>query len=126
MLVFGHQWIPSSKFIRVATKSDIEATTPLDIVLLDSLEDSHELALYLKEQHISYALDIKTIHEAIVAHNLGATYVICNPSNALEIQAIAQEYLWTMRVLVLINDEAEIESWAKKGIDGVVFHSAIL
>ena len=74
---------------------------------------------------IPYAVKLSSIKDAIIAANLGAAYVLCDINNAQNIQKIANEYLWTTRIIVPIDDENEIESIALKGIDGVIFKNSI-
>lgn len=126
MLLFGHPWVSSPRFVRVEKIEDLKQTVPSDIVVLDLLQDSHPLAAYAKEQNIVYGVFVESSYDAIIAQNLNATYAIATLDTAVEIQSLATEYLWTMRILVPIDEDSDIEKWAKQGIDGVVFKSAII
>lgn len=125
MIIIGHPWIKSKKFIKVFSQEDIKKSKPDDVVLLEPLRDSHKYAEYCQTNQISYAVVVNTLDEAIYANALGASYIICEEDDALMIQPIAQEYLFDTQVLVLIYDEKEISKVARGGIDGVIFTEAI-
>lgn len=125
MIIIGHPWIKSKKFIKVFSQEDIKKSKPDDVVLLEPLRDSHKYAEYCQTNQISYAVVVNTLDEAIYANALGASYIICEEDDALMIQPIAQEYLFDTQVLVLIYDEKEIIKVARGGIDGVIFAEAI-
>jgi hypothetical protein len=125
MILIGHPWIKSPEFCRVFSLEDIKASRPDQIVLLEPLVDSHKLAQYCQENHVSYAVVVNTLDEALYANALGAAYMICDEDTALMVQPVAQEYLFDTRVLVLIHGEKEISKIARGGIDGVVFAEAI-
>jgi hypothetical protein len=126
MIVIGHPWIKSSQFRKVFSKEDIAKTQPNEVILLEPLMDSHELAAYCKENGISFAVTTDTVNDAILANALGASYLVCEEDDAMVIQPIAQEYLFDANVLVLIHDEKEIAKIARSGIDGVIFPEAIV
>ncbi len=125
MILIGHPWIESPRFCRVYSKKDIEATSPGGVVLLEPLNDSHELAVYCQQNDIAYAVVINSLDEALYANALGAAYAICDKDTALMVQPIAETYLFDMKILVLIHSEKEIGKIARGGIDGVIFASAI-
>ena len=125
MIVIGHPWIKSQRFSKVFSVEDIKNTQTNDIVLLESLLDSHGHAQYCQENNIAYAVLTDSLDDAVFANALGAKYMICEKDVALMIQPIAQEYLFDARVLVLIHNEKEISQIAKSGIDGVIFAEAM-
>ena len=125
MIIIGHPWIESNSFFRVFTQKDIKASKSRNIVLLESLVESHALAKHCQDNKISYAVIVDTLENAIFANALGATYIVCEEDNALIIQPIAQEYLFDTRILVRIQDEKQISKIARAGIDGVIFPEAI-
>jgi len=95
-------------------------------VLLEPLVESHVLALYCQENGIGYAVTTSTIEDAVLANALGASYLVCEESDAMMIQPIAEEYLFDTSVLVLVYEEKEIAKIARIGIDGVIFPEAIV
>ncbi len=125
MLVFGHPLIPCKSWHKVDSIGDISSTPAGSIVLLSDLQQSNAIALHCMTNEIPYAVKLSSIKDAVIAANLGAAYVLCDINNAQNIQKIANEYLWTMRIIVPIDDENEIESIALKGIDGVIFKNTI-
>jgi hypothetical protein len=126
MLVFGHTLIPCKSWHRVNSIGDISSTPAGSIILLSDLQQqSSAIALHCMTNEIPYAVKLSSIKDAIIAANLSAAYVLCDTNNAQNIQKIANEYLWTTRIIVPIDDENEIESIALKGIDGVIFKNSI-
>ena len=125
MIIIGHPWIESPRFCRVYSQEDIEKSDSGTVVLLEPLNDSHNLAAYCQRNDIAYAVVVGSLDEAVYANALGASYVICDEDTALMVQPIAETYLFDTKVLVLIHSEKEISKIARGGIDGVVFASAI-
>jgi hypothetical protein len=125
MIIIGHPWIESHRFCKVFSQEDIEKSRSEDVVLLEPLVDSVELAKYCQDNGITYAITVNSLKEALFANALNAAYIICKEEEGLLIQPIAQEYLFDSKVLVLIHDEKEIVKIARSGIDGVLFVEAI-
>jgi len=125
MIIIGHSWVESPKFYKIFSQEGIQKSTVKDIVLLEPIVDSHDLAQYCKDNNIPFAVTVNSLSEAIFANALGAKYIVCEEDDALIIQPIAQEYLFDTRVLVLINEEKEIAKIARSGVDGVIFPAAI-
>ncbi len=125
MIIIGHPWIKSGSFCKVFSQKDITQSAAKSTVLLEPLGDSHELAVYCKENSIPFAVTVNNLKEAIFANALGAAYMVCEEDDALIIQPVAQEYLFDTRVLALIHEEKEITKIARAGIDGVIFPEAI-
>ena len=123
MLIFGHDLIPSKPWRRVKTQGEIASTLSNAIVVLDF--DSLNVTTYCKEQDVDFALEVKSIKEALIASALGASYLFCSQDAAKEIQVIANEYLWSAKVIVPIENESELEAIAKTGIDGAIFAQSI-
>jgi len=125
MIIIGHPWVESSRFRKVFSEEDIKKSSTGDIVLLEPLVDSVELAKYCQSNEIPYALSVNSLNEAIFANALGASFMICKEEDALLIQPIAEQYLFDAKVLVLIHEEKEIVKIARSGIDGVLFVEAV-
>ena len=126
MLIFGHPWIDSVRFVRIFKKEEINSTSPKDILLLAPLSDSLALAQYCNENSIPFALTASTVKEALFANALNAKYLIVPRDEAAKIQKVAQEYLMDMRILVLLENDKNLEKLADEGIDGVLFPAAII
>jgi len=125
MIIVGHPWVDSRPFRKVFSKEDIVKSAADEVVLLEPLVDSVELARYCQNSGISYAITVSNLNEAIFANALGAGFMICKEEDALLIQPIAEQYLFDTKVLVLIHEEKEIVKIARSGIDGVIFVEAI-
>jgi len=125
MILIGHPWIKSPKFVKIFSTEDIKRTTPEDIVLLEPLVNSQPLASYCQNNHIAFAIMVSTVEDAIFANALGAKYLVCKEADACIIQPIAQEYLFDTRILALIQEEKEIAKIARSGIDGVIFSKVL-
>ena len=123
MLIFGYDLIPSRPWCKVSTQQEIANTPSSTVILLDL--NSLDIATYCKEQNVDFALEVESIKEALIASALGASYLLCAQDVAKEIQAIANEYLWSAKVIVPIENEDELEIVARLGIDGVIFAQSI-
>jgi len=119
MKIFGHEWIESEAFYRVATVEEIGKTPSNALLQLAPLSKSIEVAKHCQENHLRYALELSSIEEALFANLLSATYVICEKALAKELMPIAQNYLFDTQVLAKI-EKSEIEEIAKCGVDGVI------
>jgi len=126
MLIFGHPWVESRRFVKIFSVEEIEKSTPEDTLLLEPLNVSLELAHHCKRNGLSFALTISSLKEALLANALGADFLVCQHEQAIEIQKVAEEYLFDTKVLVLVEEDREIETMARFGIDGIVFPRAIV
>lgn len=131
MKIFGHPWVESEKFYVVISTEDIQKTAPNSMVTIGSITESsmRELAHYCQLNKLRYSLEVKSIHEAIFANLMGATFAICDSSLAEELMPIAQNYLFDMQVLVYlddINNKSMIEQMAKVGVDGLIYTEAFV
>ncbi|RRS30830.1 MAG: hypothetical protein P794_05460 [Epsilonproteobacteria bacterium (ex Lamellibrachia satsuma)] len=125
MIIIGHPWIECNRFCKVFSQEDIKKSKVNDIMLLEPLVDSIDLAKYCQSNDIPYAVTVNTLNEAIFVNALNAEFMICEEDEASTIQPIAEEYLFDTKVLVLIHDEKDISKIARFGIDGVIFAEAI-
>ncbi len=126
MIIFGHPWIKSPKFRKVFKQSDIEKSGADEILLLEPLVDSHELARHCAANELPFAVTVNSLKDAIFANAIGADYIVCEEDDAMVIQPIAENYLFDTKVLALIFDEKEISKIARSNIDGVIFPEAIV
>ncbi|WP_292656907.1 hypothetical protein [Nitratifractor sp.] len=126
MLIFGHPWIESPRFVKVFSLEDIARTRPEDVLLLEPLSVSIELAKHCRKNDLIFAVTTGSIKEAIFANAVGAAYAICQHELAIVLQKVAEEYLFDMKILVLVESERGIETMARFGIDGVIFSEAIV
>jgi len=126
MLIFGHPWVDHNRFVKVFSRDEIERSAPGDILLLEPLNVSIELVRHCRSNDLSFAVTIGTLKEALLANALGAAYIVCQHEQAIEVQKIAEEYLFDTKILVLVESEREIETMARFGIDGIIFPAAIV
>ncbi len=125
MLIFGHPWIESPQFVKVFSIEDIKKTKPIDILLLEPLSVSIEIAKYCKKNSLQFAVTINTIRDAIYANAIGADYMLCQHEQAIIVQKIADDYMFDTKVLVVIEEEKSIDTLIQFSIDGVIFSNAI-
>lgn len=131
MKIFGHPWVESEKFYVVISTEDIQKTAPNSMVTIGSITEStmRDLAYYCQRNKLRYALEVKSIHEAIFANLMGATFAICDSSLAEELMPIAQNYLFDMQVLVYVDDAQDrtiIDNMAKVAVDGLIYTEAFV
>jgi len=125
MKIIGHNWIESPIFKTINSIEDIHQTLAKDILLFNDLDKNIEIIKYSNINNLPYAIRVKDIKEAILSHNLNASYIVVLPEMAKDIQDIAQNYLFDTLVLVEIDNENKIEYYAKLGIDGVIFSNSL-
>ncbi len=123
MLIFGHPNIDSPKFIKIDSIDEIKNSNSNDIILIENIKEPFLLPNFLKKNNISYAVYINSIKDAIFSNALNATYAICNLDIAKDIQQIATEYLWDMKILAIINSDEMLEKVALYSIDGVIYEN---
>ncbi len=125
MLIVGHPWVASPVFKKIFTREEIGALDANEIVLLEPLPESIKIAQYCQREAIPFAITVNVVRYALFANALGARYIVCQQEDAMEIQPIAERYLFDSKILVLVEDEKEIERMARFSIDGVIFPQAI-
>jgi len=125
MMIVGHPWVDSPTFKKVFTREEIGELQAEEIVLLEPLPESIAMAQYCQQNGVPFAITVNEVRNALFANALGAGYIVCQQEDAIEIQPIAERYLFDAKVLVLIEDEKEIERMARFSIDGVIFPQAI-
>lgn len=126
MLLFGHRFIESEKFYHISSIEAVDHTPPNSTLFLDFCEKNLDIITHLRVNGIRFALEVKSVTEAIYAQNLDAKYIIVNHVISKNIQKIAENYLFDAKVIVHCDDEARIEEFAFLGIDGVIFSEAII
>ena len=125
MMIVGHPWVASPTFKKVFVLEEIDRLKADEIVLLEPLPESINMAHYCQQNSIPFAITVNEIRNALFANALGAAYIVCQQEDAMEIQPIAERYLFDTKVLVLVEEEKEIERMARFSIDGVIFPQAI-
>lgn len=122
MEIIGYDLLPFKPHYAVESKEELGATPANATVHLKRFDG--ELMRYLAQNAVCYSVVVKSVHELILANALGAAYILT--TDPYRDQPIAQNYLFDAKLLVLIEDIAQIDTLAKSNIDGVIFPGAIL
>ena len=80
---------------------------------------------YSYENDLSSAVIVTSITEAIYCNSLNAKYIISDKHLAIQIQKIADNYMYDSKNLVIINSNEEFDHIAKDEIDGVIYRDLI-
>ena len=125
MKIIGHPWIESERFVAVESEDEVRKTPAASILLFAELESLIDLLHYSRAQGLPFAVKTDELKTMLLAHALGARYILTGERDAEAFQAVAQHYLFDTEILVSIKSESEIEKYAKMGIDGVILESSI-
>jgi len=126
MLIFGHTYLKSERFYHIHDVDSILQTPSNSLLFIEFDEQNLDVIEYMKDNGLSYALEVKTLKEAIFAEYLNAKYLICTKEIVKSIQDRAEHYLFDAKVLCRIEDDDEIEALAISGVDGVIFSDAVI
>ena len=126
MLIFGHRYLESERFYHIHDIDAITKTPPSSTLFIEFNENNLDIIKHIKLNDLDFALEVKTLKDAIFGENLGAKYIICEKDIAKSIQNRAEHYLFDAKILCRIEDDDEIEVLALEGIDGVVYGDAII
>ena len=126
MLIYGHRFIESEIFYHIQSVDAIENTPPSSTVFLSFDEKNLDIINHLRENQVSFALEVKNITEVLYASSLDASYILISKELASTVQNIANSYLFDAKILIMIDKEDELEEMAIVGVDGVIFSDAII
>jgi hypothetical protein len=126
MLIFGHTYLKSERFYHIHDVDSILQTPSNSLLFIEFDEQNLDVIEYMKDNGLSYALEVKTLKEAIFAEYLNAKYLICTKEIVKSIQDRAEHYLFDAKVLCRIEEDYEIEALAISGVDGVIFSDAVI
>ena len=84
-----------------------------------------EIILYCYENELPYAVIVTSIKEAIYSNNLNAKYIISQKELSIELQKIADNYIYDSKILAIIDSNEEFEKIAKCEIDGIIYRDLI-
>jgi hypothetical protein len=110
----------------VSSIDSIKHTPPSSTLCFEFSEENLDIIDHVNANHILFALRVKNVTELIYASSLNAKYAFVTPKMAKTAQNIAENYLFDMKIIVLVEDEDEIEELALLGVDGVAFANAII
>ncbi len=122
MLIFNHKDIESKDFIIVNSIEDIDKTLNISIPLIKEFDTNIELVKYCKKCNIEYAIEAKSIKDAIFANVLNCSFIVAKLELAKILQTIATEYLFDSKILTPVNSDKELEEVALSFIDGVIYN----
>ncbi len=126
MILIGHNLIASASFYHIDSIGAIANTPPNSIVSLIFSYTNIDIINHLAQNNITFALFVENPTEAVIAHNLGASYMIVAMKNAKEIQSIAEHYLFDAKVLALISEEKQLRDAIELRVDGAIYSEAII
>ncbi len=126
MLLFGHPYVDFTPFYHIYEYSEIELTPPNSTLMVIFNEESLELIQAMRNNNLSFALEVETLSELVFAHNLGARYIIVQGEFAIEAQAVAENYLFDAKILCRLQKEGDLEAKIRDGLDGVIYPQAIV
>jgi len=123
--IIGHHWVESEQIVEIDSIDHIKRTPVGSILLFDNIDNSIDLLKYCHKESLPSAVRVDSIKNSLFANSLDVRYIIASKDIVEDIQSIAQQYLFDTQIIVEISSEDEIEIYAKMGIDGVLFSSAI-
>ena len=126
MLLFGHPYVPSQPFYHIDAIEAVRHTPANSVVTLYFTPENLDIIEYLAQNSVRFALHIETTTDAVIAENLGASYLIVLPKHAEAIQKVAEHYLFDAKVLGYIEEMDDLEDLIDLRLDGAIFSDAII
>lgn len=122
MIILGDKNLPYENISFISNIEEIINTKSNSTLLF--LYDL-ELLKYCYENELLSAVIVTSIKDAIYSNNLNAKYIISEKHLAIQIQKIADNYMYDSKNLVIIDSNEEFEHIAKDEIDGVIYRDLI-
>jgi len=122
MILIGDKIIPFEDFFSISSISDIEISKANCTI---SFGYNEKLLTYCNQNSLSFAVIVNNIREAIYANCLNAKFIICNKNLAIDVQKIADNYMFDSKILAIIESSNEIEDIALNQIDGIIYKNLI-
>ncbi|MFA9239570.1 MAG: hypothetical protein ACEQSQ_06745 [Candidatus Paceibacteria bacterium] len=122
MILIGDKLIPFENISFIFNIEEIK-NTKANSTILFYYDD--EIILYCYENELPYAVIVTSIKEAIYSNNLNAKYIISQKELSIELQKIADNYIYDSKILAIIDSNEEFEKIAKCEIDGVIYRDLI-
>jgi len=122
MILIGDKLVPFEKFYNISNIEDIQNTKANCVI---SFSYNEIILKYCFDNDLEFAIIITNIKEAIYANCLNAKYLICNKTLAINIQKLADNYMFDSKILAIIDSNDEIEEIALKEIDGIIYKDVI-
>ena len=122
MIIIGDKLVPFEEITYIKNVENIKDSKANSIVMFNYDE---KMLKYTYENELSSAVIVTSITEAIYCNSLNVKYIISEKHLAIQIQKIADNYMYDCKNLVIINSNEEFEHIAKDEIDGVIYRDLI-
>lgn len=122
MIIIGDKLVPFEVITYIKNLENIKDSKANSIVMFNYDEKTLK---YAYENELSSAVIVTSITEAIYCNSLNAKYIISEKHLAIQIQKIADNYMYDSKNLVIIDSNEEFEHIAKDEIDGVIYRDLI-
>ena len=122
MILIGDKLIPFENIVFIFNIEEIK-NSKANSTILFYYDD--EIILYCYENELPYAVIVTSIKEAIYSNNLNAKYIISQKELSIELQKIADNYIYDSKILAIIDSNEEFEKIAKCEIDGIIYRDLI-
>ena len=117
MILIGDKLVPFEDVFLIKNIKDIENTKANSTVLFDFEE---EILTYCYKNELFCAVVVNSIKEAIYCNNLNVKYIISEKELSIELQKIADNYMYDSKILAIIDSNEELVQVAKLEIDGII------
>ena len=122
MILIGDKLVPFEDVFLIKNIKDIENTKANSTVLFDFDE---EILTYCYKNELFCAVVVNSIKEAIYCNNLNVKYIISEKELSIELQKIADNYMYDSKILAIIDSNEELEQVAKLEIDGIIYKNLL-
>ena len=122
MIIIGDLLVPFDDVFFINNIDDLKNTKANSTVIFKYDED---VLRYCYDNEISTGIIVKSIKEAIYCNCLNTKYIISEKELSIEIQKIADNYMFDSKNLAIIDSNDEFEFIAKNEIDGVIYKKII-
>ena len=122
MILIGDKLVPFENISFILNIEEIKKTKANSTIIFYY---DNEILLYCYENELASAVIVKSIKEAIYSNNLNTKYIISQKELAIELQKIADNYMYDSKILAIIDSNEEFEQVAKCEIDGIIYRDLI-
>ncbi len=122
MIIIGDKLIPFENIQYIQNAENIKDTKANSTIIFNYNEETLK---YSYENELHVAVIVKSIKEAIYCNSLNAKYIISEINLAVQIQKIADNYMYDSKNLVIIDSNEEFENITKNEIAGVIYRDLI-
>lgn len=122
MILIGDKLVPFENISFISNMEEIKKTKANSTIIFYY---DNEILLYCYENELASAVIVKSIKEAIYSNNLNTKYIISQKELAIELQKIADNYMYDSKILAIIDSNEEFEQVAKCEIDGIIYRDLI-